>query len=86
MTDYDKYAFQLITAFPCAFFTFSFPSSCHILIPDCASSATGREKIAANTLKCKKTALHPVRFLGTEANPEVQTLLKINRFSACLAL
>ena len=83
MTDYDKYAFWLITAFPCAFFTFSFPSSCHILIPDCASSTTGRQKRAANTLTCKKTALHPVGFLGTEAKPEVQTLLRINRFSVC---
>lgn len=85
MTDYDKYAFWLITAFPCAIFTFSFPSSCHVLIPDCGFSTRGAESIAANTLKCKKRALYSDALLGTGGKPEAQTL-KTDRFSVCSGL
>ena len=73
MTDYDKYASWLITSFPLAVFTFSFPSSCHILVPDCAFPTTGRGKIAANILKCTKTPLHPLGSQKQEPNLKVRT-------------
>lgn len=72
MTDYDKYAFWLITVFPCAVFAFSFPSSCHILIPGCGFSKTGRAKIAANIWKSNKTAFSPGGLLETGGRAEIQ--------------
>lgn len=71
MTDYDKYAFWLITSFPFAIFTFSFPSSCHISVPDCAFPATGRGKIAANIEMQEDTPVS-FGFSETGAKPEAQ--------------
>lgn len=81
MTDYDKYAFPVNYCLPMRPSSLSFPSSCHILIPDCASSTTGRQKRAANTLTCKKTAPSILSVSWEQKpKPEVQTLLRFNRF------
>lgn len=81
MTDYDKYAFWLITSFPCVVFTFSFPSSCHIWVPDRAFPTTGRERIAANTSKCKKTAPYSLGCQKQKPNLKFKRQWKLTDFN-----
>lgn len=81
MIDYDKYDLGLITAFPCAFFISHFHHPVTSLITIVHPLQQETEE-SCKHIDMQEDSPASNGFLGTAA-PEVQTLLRINRFSVC---